>query len=189
VPNNGNGYYSVLGGNSINIDFGWMRRQQLSPRFALGRTFQYSFYNYNFQDAVNEPEFNQVVLKGKDFTNNNVNKQVYRSHNIAIGGFTRFYLIPSDRSGKNGLYIDLGAQGDFAFSRYAMLKTESEKKRQYYENNAFNPLSASAIVRVRFDKLLPGDPVIYARYRFTDAFNQKKLPMDLPSINIGIQFF
>jgi len=30
---------------------------------------------------------------------------------------------------------------------------------------------------------------IFIRYRFTDAFNQKALPMDLPPITIGMQFF
>ena len=189
IPDYSDSYYPVLGGNSINIDVGGIRRYQLTRRFAIGGTLNYSYYNYKFRDAVNEEDFNLLVLNGKDFTNDNINKQVFRSHNVAVGVFTRFYLIPSRYHGNDGLYIDLGAQGDFAFSRYCMLKTQMEGKKRYHDDYAFNPFSASAIVRIGLNKLLPGNSAIFARYRFTDAFNPKALLMDLPPLTIGIQFF
>jgi len=188
-------YYTVFGGNSINIDIGGMRVYNLSRTFALGGTLNYSYYNYKFRDAVSQPEFNQTVLGGKEFLNNDVQKQVYRTHNISASLFTRFHLIPlrTTRDGtivgsRSKLYIDLGAQGDFAASRYCMLKTQSEKKKRYHEDYAFNPFSASAIVRIGCN-LLPGKSAIFARYRFTDAFNPKALPMGLPPLTVGIQFF
>ena len=188
LPDNGNNYYTTLGGNSINIDVGGIRVYHLSRHFALGGTMQYSFYNYKFRDAVNEENFNTVVLRNEIFANDDLRKQVYRSHNVTVGLFTRLYLVPGYRYHR-GLYVDLGAQGDFAFSRYCMLKTQSDKKKRYHEDYAFNPFSASAIVRIGWDKFLPGRSAIFARYRFTDAFNRKSLPMDLPPITIGIQFF
>ena len=189
LPDNNSGYYTTLGGNSINIDIGGMRRYHLARRFALGGTLHYSYSNYKFRDAASEPEFNRLVLDEKDFSNNKINKQVYRSHSVAAGIFSRFYLIPPKYRGNDGWYIDLGAQGDFAAGRYCMLKTQSEKKKRYHEDYAFNPFSASAIVRIGWDKLLPGKSAVFVRYRFTDAFNPKALPMDLPPITIGIQFF
>ena len=191
-------YYTVLGGNSINIDIGGMRVYHLSRRFALGGTLNYSFYNYKFRDAVNDPEsdFNRVVLGGREFANNDVQKQVYRTHGISAGLFTRFNLVPLRTTrdgtivgGRSKFYIDLGAQGDFAAGRFCMLKTQSEKKKRYREDYAFYPFSASAIVRVGCNFLPGNNSAIFARYRFTEAFNSKALPMDLPPLTIGIQFF
>jgi len=206
LPDNSSSYYTTLGGNSINIEIGQMSRYHFSPRFALGGTLQYSYYNYKLKDAVNEPNFNDVVLGNKTFANDDIRKQTFRSHNAAAGAFTRFYLIPPEiRNGRirenNVIYIDLGAQGDFAFSKYAMLKTHSEGKKKYNEDYAFNPFSASAIARLGWKKSRwnvssnkwnfegSNSRAIFVRYRFTDAFNQKALPMDLPPITIGIQFF
>ena len=195
MPDIGKGdYYTVLGGNSINIDIGGMRVYHLSRRFALGGTLQYSYYNYKFRDAAGNEEFNQTVLGGKEFVNNDVQKQVYRTHNVAASVFTRFYLAPLETrnghivSGRSKLYVDVGVQSDFAGSRYCMLKTLSEKKKRYREDYAFNPFSASVVVRVR-SRLLPGNSALFARYRFTEAFNPKALPMDLPPLTVGIQFF
>jgi hypothetical protein len=197
LPDNGSSYYTILGGNSINIDIGGERRHHLSRWFALGGTLQYSFYNYKFRGAATQPEFNQLVLGGKDFTDNHINKQVFRSHNLAAGVFTRFYLAPLQMNNKekshasSRLHIDLGAQGDWAFSRYCMLKTEKEKKNRYHEDHAFKPFNASAVVRIGGIKILNrGKTTIYARYRFTEAFNSpKELPMDLPPVTIGLQLF
>ena len=116
-------------------------------------------------------------------------KQTFRSHNVAASAFTRFYLLPPRHSGDRRLYIDLGAQGEYAVFRYYMVKFEKKDKERYKNATAFNPFSASAIVRIG-GKFLPGsNSAIFARYRFTDAFNPKELPMDLPPLTIGIQFF
>ena len=199
VPDNGDDYYTALGGKSINIDAGWMRRYHFSRRFALGGTLHYSYYNYKFRDAASEPFFNNVVLKNNTFVNDDIRKQTYRSHNIAASAFTRFYFIPPRNRGSDGLYIDLGAQGDFAFSRFAMLKTHSEGKKKHYEEYAFNPFNASAVARIGWKqprrsvgKVYFGggnSRALFVRYRFTDAFNTRSLPMDLPPITIGVQFF
>ena len=187
LPDNGSGYYTTLGGNSINIDVGGIRTYHLTRRFALGSSLQYSYYNYKLK--VNEPPYLEEVFKNKTFEKDDIAKQVFRSHNVALGAFTRFYLIPPKNRGKDGLFVDLGAQGDFAFSKYCMLKTESDnRKHKFRDGEAFNPFSASAIARLGWKWWRGGDnQAIFVRYRFTDAFGSK-LPMDLPPITIGIQF-
>ena len=196
VPNNGSGYFTTLGGSSINLDFGRMHRYQVAPQFELGRTLQYSYYNYRSWNMASNPEFVDEVI-GREFNKHGIRKQVFRSHNIAASFFTRFYLVPD----KNRLHIDLGVQGDFAFSKYYKIKTESEGKRKYRNDYAFNPFSASAIARAGWNRKKcsctwngnccwnNNSRAIFVRYRFTDAFNQKALPMDLPQLTIGIQFF
>ena len=185
LPDNGSSYYAVLGGNSFNIDIGNMSLYYISRGFALGRTAQYSFYNYELK--ANEPAFLGEVIG--NVAKNDIRKQVYRSHNAAVGAFARLYLIPPQVrptgwiNSESGMFIDLGAQSDFAFSRFCKLNTRSEGKEKYREGYAFNPFNASATARIGW-----GGKSIFARYRFTDAFNQKVLPMDLPLLTIGIQF-
>ena len=190
LPEKSDDYYTILGGNSMNIDFGNMQRYQISRRFALLGTLQYSYYNYKLRDAASEPDFKREVLKNSDI--DDIKKQVFRSHNIAAGAFTRFYLIPPKNRGNDGLYLDLGAQGDFAYSKYCKIKTNSEKYK-YREGYVFNPFTASAIARIGWKGwktwCCGSSPALFVRYRFTDAFNSQALPMDLPPITIGIQFF
>ena len=197
VPNNNSDYFTTLGGSSINFDFGRMHRYQITPRFELGRTLQYSYYNYRSWNAASQPEFVDEVI-GKYYDKSGIRKQVYHSHNIAVGGFARFYLVPD----KNSLFIDLGAQGDFAFSKYFKIKTQSEGKNKYRNDYAFNPFSASATARVGWKtkswnikgsgwNVKGGNNyrAVFVRYRFTDSFNYRALPIDLPPVTIGIQFF
>jgi hypothetical protein len=179
LPDNSDNYYTVLGGNSINIDVGGERRYHLSRRLAVGGLTQYSFYNYRLRPVDHLLE----EVTGMSVVKDDVRKHVFRSHNLAAGVFTRFYLSPPRASsGKGGMFMEVGAQGDFAFSKYSKLITHSSGKSKNRDGYAFNPFTASATARIGWSST-----VIYARYRFTDAFNQKALPMDLPPITIGIQ--
>jgi len=182
IPDNGDQYYMTLGGNSFNFEAGSMKRYHLSRRFALGGTLQYSYYNYRLRNVFEEPVFREKVLDvDDDFEFKRINKEAFRSHNIASSVFTRFYMIPPKYRGYGGLYIDIGAQGDFAASRHYMLKFDNGGKDYYKEPYAFNPFTASAIARIGAKK-----GAFYFRYRLTDAFNQKELPMNLPPITVGI---
>ena len=186
-----NSYYSTLPGNSINIDVGRMRRNHFAPNFAIGRTIQYSFYNYKLKDANEDSNFNDKILNGEYIVKNDIDKQVFRSHNVAASLFLRSYLVPPSNRSNDGLYIDLGAQGDFAFNQFYMLKLNSSGKEKYRNDN-FNPFSASAIARIGWNDswlLRSNKRAIFVRYRFTDAFNKDALQKDLPPITIGIQFF
>ena len=180
-------YYTILGGKSMNLDFGRMHRYHLSRRFALGTSLQYSYYNYRLK--LDEPVYLQEVYNRR-FTKDEIYKQVFRSHNVAGGVFTRFYLVPPKNRGNDGLYLDLGAQGDFAFSKYCKLKTHSGDKYKQRDGEAFNPFSASAIARIGCKGWGWGNDAFafFVRYRFTDAFNSNVLPKELPPITFGIQF-
>ena len=182
VPDNGSSYYTILDGNSINFELGGLRTYHLTNWFALGGTLQYSYYNYRLRDAFDEPDFNSIVLDGKTF-DRDFKKQVFRSHNIAASAFTRFYLLPPRFNNDKRLYIDLGAQGDYAVFRHYMVKFGKKDKDYFKNGTAFNPFNASAIARIGWKQ----DRAIFVRYRFTDAFNRKELPMDLPPLTIGIQ--
>ena len=181
LPNHGKDYYSTLGVNSFNIDIGEERRYHLTRRFAVGGMTQYSFYNYRLKPET--PAYLEEVIG--TFVKDDIRKQVYRSHNFVAGIFTRFYLSPpKTSSGKGGMYFDVGAQGDLAFSKYCKIKTHSAGKQKTRDGYAFNPLSASATVRVGW-----GSRAIFVRYRLTEAFNSKVFLKDLPPITIGMQFF
>jgi len=202
LPDNGSGYYNTIGGSSINFDIGRMQRYHFARRFAIGTTFNYSYYNFKLRDAAAEPLFNYEVRKDKPFMPNDVRKEVFRSHNVAAGLFARSYLIPPKSRGKDGLYIDLGAQGDFAFSKYYIMRHKNGGKDKHRNGYAFNPFTASAVARIglgrgvsitcrRNDKCWGvSSRALFIRYRLTEAFNKPKaLPMDLPPITVGIQFF
>ena len=197
IPVNRSGYFTTLGGSSINLDFGRMHRYQIAPRFDIGRTFQYSYYNYRSWNTANDPYFVDEVI-GKVYGKHGIRKQAYRSHNLAAGVFTRYYFVPDEIR----LYVDLGVQGDLAYSKFFKIKTYSEGKNKYRNDYAFNTFTASAIARLGWSKKNCWVSVngkcwwwhdksraIFVRYRFTDAFNHRALPMDLPPITIGMQFF
>ena len=196
LPNNTGDYFATLGGSSINLNMGMTHENRITDRFALGRTFQYSYYNYRSWNEASNPAFANEVI-GKEYDRHGIRKQAFRSHNLAAGGFMRFYLVPD----KNRLYVDFGAQGDFAYSKFFKIKTRSEGKNKYRDDFAFNPFAASAIARIGWDKKRCWCTIngkcwwgnnsrsIFVRYRFTDAFNSKALSMDLPPITIGIQIF
>ena len=189
LPESDEKYYTVLGGKSFSVDAGWHHSKLITRWLAFGGTLQYSFYNYKLRDAASEPKFAEEVI-GMDFAKDDIRRQAFRSHNVAVGAFTRLYLVPiQTRAGKHTsnsgrMFIDLGAQGDFAPFKFYLLDTHSEGKKKYYDDYTFNAFNASAFGRVGF-----GSWAVIARYRFTDVFNKKVLPMDLPPISIGIQFF
>ena len=177
-----NDNYEVLGGNSINFDIGGMQRYQLTRWFALVGTAHYSYYNYRLYDVAEDPAFNDAILNGSDYSGVNIRKQVFRSHNAAAGAFTRFYLAKPKRYENNGVFIDLGIQGDWAFSRYYKLKIHEKSNEKHRDGYMFKPFAASCVARVGLKYFS-----IYARYRLTDAFN-KPLQKDLPPLTIGVQF-
>ena len=117
----------------------------------------------------------------RDFIIEDIRKQVYRSHNIAVSAFFRLY--PAPKSLGYGLYFDFGAQGDVVVSPFYLIDTHSEGKKKFYNDYAFNPFIASAIARIGSNSC-----AFFARYRFTDIYNSKVLPMELPPLTFGVQF-
>ena len=188
LPDNGSEFFTTLGGSSISIDFGGIRRSQISRRFALGATYMYSFSNYGLQNAAENPKFKDEVIGDRHIVD--ISKEVYRSHNLALGFFTRFYLMaPKKRN--DGVFIDLGAQGDYAFNRsYKVTALEGGRKFSDGDEYFSNPFYASAVARLGGIWLwnTKNSHALFVRYRFTDALKQNVLQMDMPPITIGIHF-
>jgi len=90
---------------------------------------------------------------------------------------------PTKNDNNAGLFVDLSVQGDLAFSKYYKLNLNGESNIKRRDKDAFNPFTTSYIARIGLDRVS-----IYARYRATDAFNSKRLPMDIPPLTIGVQF-
>ena len=205
LPKGINDCYETTPGNSFNLDFGKIHRYQLTQRLAVGWTFNYSFYRYRIRgnDDTYEPDYIKVIT-GKEFEKYDIYKQIYRTHNLAAGPFVRFYFVAPKYRGNDGVYLDLGIQGDFAFSKKYKIKTYDYGKNKYRHDYAFEPFTASAIARIGWKanrglgsisvddwnwKPFDKSRAIFVRYRFTDAFNQKALPMDIPPFTVGILFF
>jgi len=112
---------------------------------------------------------------------------VFRSHNIAHGVFSRFYLKPPQNArSDDGFYVDLGLQGDIAFNKFYIMKHPNGGKDKYRDTGTFNTFAASAVARIGWKQWSNGSHALYFRYRFTNAFNKNALPMDLPRLTIGI---
>jgi len=204
VPSNNSDSYTILGGNSFNFEVGRMHKYYFARNFALGTTLQYSYSNFRLRNAAIEPSFNSGILGGADITPNYIRRELFRSHNLAFSVFARTYLFPPN-IGNRGLYFDIGAQGDWAFSRFYRIRLDHQSlfnddytfnlggqgnvRSKFRDNYAFNPFTASAIARVGLNTRKGKNRALFVRYRFTDAFNSNVLPMDLPPFTIGIQFF
>ena len=183
---------------SINFDLGAMHSHQISRRFSTGATSHYSYYNYRMRDANIEYNFRNLVMNGTYVERVNIKKQVFRSHNLAHGLFLRYYFMPPTHRRDPGVYIDMGIQGDWAFSKYYKMKTHNGQKK-YRNGDVFNPVTASFFAKFGWNQnnkmgLGSGNinssndfRAIYVRYRFTNAFRDV-LPIDLPPITIGLVF-
>ena len=196
LPARNNSSYSTNVVSSLNLDFGAMHRYQLSHRFSAGAQTFYSYYNYRLSNANSETDFKDFVMNGREFDRTEINKQVFRSHNLSQGVFARYYFLPPKNRCDLGIYLDAGIQGDWAFSKFYKIKTQNGQKK-YRDRDAFNPLTASVFARLGWNQInrkwMGGGNncnggnlrAIYVRYRFTNAFNKDVLPMDLPPLTIG----
>jgi hypothetical protein len=176
LPNDGSRYYSLLGVNSYNIDFGYREYQHLNRWLAAGYTLQYSFYSYRLKDAIDDPAFLKATTGTDARPSYEIDKQAYRSHNVAVGIFTRCYLAP------HTAYLDLGVQGDLSFSKHYRLYYSRDGRQEFRNNHAFNPFIASAVAQVGLKSF-----AIFARYSLTNVFNHSEIPRDLPPLSIGIR--
>jgi hypothetical protein len=176
LPNDGSRYYSVLGVNSYNLDIGYRAYRHFDRWLAAGYTFQYSFYSYRLKDAMDDPDFLKATTGIDSRPLYEIDKQAYRSHNVAVGIFTRCYLPP------RATYIDLGVQGDLAFSKHYRLYYSRDGRQEFRSNHAFNPFIASAVAQVGRKSF-----AIFARYRLTNVFNHSEIFRDLPPLSIGIR--
>ncbi|MDR2039372.1 MAG: hypothetical protein LBQ60_15730 [Bacteroidales bacterium] len=145
--------------------------------YGIGYIAQYSFYNYRLKDASES-------LTG---TANRTSKEVFRSNNLGLGVYNRFYLYAEKyyRPNSDGLYLDIGIRGDWAYGRFYKTKGNADDfsiNTKYRNGYAFYPFSASVIAGIGV-----GWFEVMAQYRITEIFNSKVIDAKLPPVTIGIQ--
>ena len=184
LPDNSSDYYTVLGSRSLNVNVGAMRNHHFAPRFALVGTLHYSYHNFDFHNITDDPVFLSVVLGDRDFSNEQIRRQTFRSHNLGTGASIRFYFNkPTHRRiPPSGIFFETGARAEVALRKFAMIDTKSDGSKKYHDDHAFNPFIVSAFASVGLNKT-----AIFVSYRLTDVFNSSVLQKDLPPINIGIR--
>lgn len=176
IPLDRENYIDMHYGRINTIELGYKYFYKLSSRYAVGTTFQYTYYNYKLKDAAQ----NNIIVQNVP---GEVKKEYFRSDNIGTGLINRFYLFPIKR---NPFILDLGGYIDFAFSkRYNVKTVENGKthKYKYRDGSKFNPLQAGL-----YGAVTKGDYSLYVRYRLTNLFNPLELEPELPKLSIGIQF-
>lgn len=176
IPTDRESYIDMQYGRINTIEMGYKYFYKFSRRYALGTTFQYTYYNYKLNNAAQ----NNLIVQD---VQGEVKKEYFRTDNIGTGLINRFYLFPLKR---NPFMLDLGAYVDFSFSKRYNVKTlERGKTRKYKYRDAskFNPLQAGL-----YGAITKGDYSLYLRYRLTNLFNPLELEPELPELSIGIQF-
>ncbi len=178
LPDNGADYLKIYSGKSYQFNTGYRYCFHPTRWYGIGVTGQYAFYNYRLKDA-SEPMIGAATEPYKE---------VFRSNNLGVGVFNRFYIFPGNRSRPNsdGVYIDAGVQGEWSYGRFYKSKLETGDysiKNKYRNGYAFNPFTASAFAGIGF-----GWFEVHAHYRFTDVFNKEVIPVELPRMTIGVTF-
>ena len=162
-------------GNSFEITFGakqWYRPVRL---YAFGISVQYSHYDYRARNGVAA----SGVIAPYPF-GMNIYREIFKTDNIGIGIYNRFFFSRSSSS----VFIDIGAYGDWAFSRQYKIRYysgESKEADHYRDGGKFLPLQGGV-----YGALGMGAFSIYCKYRFTHLFDHSVLPMEPPRLSLGL---
>ena len=110
----------------------------------------------------------------------NIYREIFKTDNIGLGIHNRFFLSRSYSS----VFIDIGAYGDWAFSRQYKIRYysgESKEADHYRDGGKFLPLQGGVYGAVGM-----GAFSLYCKYRFTHLFDHSELPMEPPRLQIGL---
>ena len=110
----------------------------------------------------------------------NIYREIFKTDNIGIGIYNRFFFSRSSSS----VFIDIGAYGDWAFSRQYKIRYysgESKEADHYRDGGKFLPLQGGV-----YGALGMGAFSIYCKYRFTHLFDHSVLPMEPPRLQLGL---
>jgi hypothetical protein len=175
IPMDRNNYLPVHYGEVYNIEAGVKNVYKLSRFYGIGATIGYSHYNYRLTDSP----FTGVI----DITATEIKKEYFRTDNMNVGLFNRFYITGTKWSW-NSLGIDAGAYVDFAFSRrYKVLGYVGDTaiKEKFKNELIFNPFQAGL-----FGAIVIGDWSIFGKYRLTNQFSPDGNLKETPRLNIGV---
>lgn len=175
MPIDKNKNLPVYYGNSYSLEVGLRHIYRASGFYAIGTTFQYTFYNYKLKGAAQNKTF-------VDNVPGEVRREYFRTDNLGVGLFNRFYLSSiKDHS----LMLDLGGYADYSYSKRYKVKTiedGSNEKHKYRDGSMFNPVQAGL-----YGAISKNSCSFFVRYRLTNLFNPDKVPSELPRFSIGLQ--
>jgi len=176
VNDNNEKYMLIYYGNSYEIQVGFRDVYRKGRSFfAAGSYINLSFDSYKLDKAYLH---NPLVVSDDIGT---IHKEYYRSSNLTAGLFARFYL-------NEALFLDLGPYGEYAYNKkykvfITLLGDSGESKIKYRDGRSFNPFNAGLQCSLGFNGFS-----VYAKYRLTNCFNHDNIELEVPRLNIGIQF-
>jgi len=176
VNDNNEKYMPIYYGNSYEIQIGFkdVYRKDRSS-FATGSFINLSFDSYKLDKAY----LHNPLVVNEDI--GTIRKEYYRTSNLTAGLFARLYL-------NKTIFLDFGPYGEYAYNKkykvfIALMGDKGESKIKYRDGSRFNPFNAGIQCSIGFD-----DFSVYAKYRLTNCFNPDKIELEVPRLNIGIQF-
>jgi len=159
--------------------FGWLKKRKISNAFSLGFDFAFSYRNYRIKDtSYYALPAGSTLIKERIYTRNLQLKPWFR---INIGKY----------GNSLGKYIDLGAFGEWSFTRTHYYKFENPKgtpegvKGEYLlkKHGWFLPFNYGAMVRIGVNKWS-----VFGMYRLSDMFKKNIYFNELPRITAGINY-
>ena len=164
-------------GASYNFEVGVRSIYRLSGFYGIGTIVSYSFYNYKLKDSP----FKDIFT----VTRTNMKGEYFRTDNISLGFYNRFYITGTNRP---RIRIDAGAYGDLAYSRRYKVKGNDAGgrfKEKFRDGSVFNPFQAGL-----YGALVFGDWSVFGKYRLTNQFNpDPALSLnETPRLHIGMRW-
>ena len=159
-------------GNSFEITLGAKQWFGIG-HYAFGISAQYTHYDYRGSGLAARGIIAQYPHNAV------IGREIFKTDNIGIGVYNRFYI-----SLRTPMYIDLGAWGDWAFSRQYKVKYymgDHKEVDHYRDWEKFLPLQGGVYAALGINVF-----AVYCKYRFTHLFNHSVLPMEPPRLSIGL---
>ena len=162
-------------GNSFEITVGAKQWYRPARHYAFGISVQYTHYDYRARNGLAASGVIAPYPVGM-----NIYREIFKTDNIGLGIYNRFFFSRSYSS----VFIDIGAYGDWAFSRQYKIRYysgESKEADHYRDGGKFLPLQGGVYGAVGM-----GAFSLYCKYRFTHLFDHSELPMEPPRLQIGL---
>jgi hypothetical protein len=157
---------------SLQFSLGMRTKYKIAEWYALGYELEYRLSNFRYlriHDNLPVHEKDRIL-----------------THSIALSIFQRFNF--DKRGNYIGKFMDLGAYGEFPFSKSNILidnvdTLSSGKQKLILTHLKFmNSINYGVSARLGFNRI-----VLYALYRLSDIFKPAYNRMEFPRLNVGLQ--
>ena len=159
---------------SIYYDVGYRYKVRLLEYNAIGFQLNYNYYSYRlkYSSGVGLP----IIVHDKD---------KIKISSFGLGIYDR---INYGRRGNHlGKFIDIGAYGEFSFSRTHYFKQKQENgemlKSELSRLNSVEKLNYGVLLNMGFNKI-----VIFGKYRLSDMISDRDKYDEMPRLVIGLQY-